>query len=450
MKLLLCKVFAITFVVAVVYLFQAVQTYSYGPFTNIDSQCFFDSSQSISRVVGGIKVQDAEMYPFAVSLQIIHKLDGSQFEHYCGGTLIRDRVVLTAAHCLFDESRGINYRGSFEKSGELMGSEQVYAAIAPYCRHQRGIDRIEVEHFYIPDEYNGNVLNGFDIALLVLRDTDSQMSEDFQYANFEDSVNFTDSGNVTIIGWGVTGPGDAGNTYRQTILPLQQATKQVYDPFSCMEEVGELNDATQICAIYAAEDEQGLRVDSCQGDSGGPLLYKDPENPTKWIQVGITSWGEDSSCSGIQGQPGIYTRVATFVGWIEDTLGIIADEHGIDVDLPNADTGLVQPAPSPTPGLQQSPQPETEPTSTSSPTPSMPSSPLPPPAPPVPPSSAPRPERCLLEVEYGIGEAYKPAYFYDRDFDTCAQFIWSGKGGELGNNFVSEDDCMRICEVQAS
>uniref|UniRef100_A0A8C5S077 Coagulation factor XI n=1 Tax=Laticauda laticaudata TaxID=8630 RepID=A0A8C5S077_LATLA len=45
--------------------------------------------------------------------------------------------------------------------------------------------------------------------------------------------------------------------------------------------------------------------DACQGDSG-------------WYVVGITSWGE--GC-GRPGQPGVYTNVAKFVGWIlEQTL----------------------------------------------------------------------------------------------------------------------------------
>lgn len=63
----------------------------------------------------------------------------------------------------------------------------------------------------------------------------------------------------------------------------------------------------QYCAI--GSDSNG---DSCQGDSGGPLQIKDVELPPAKI-IGIVSIG--ISCGGPM--PGVYTRVASYIKWIE-------------------------------------------------------------------------------------------------------------------------------------
>ena len=57
-------------------------------------------------------------------------------------------------------------------------------------------------------------------------------------------------------------------------------------------------------------------VDSCGGDSGGPMVYRAiPDNP--YYQVGIVSYGT-RICG--QGVPGVYTRVTSFLDWIESKL----------------------------------------------------------------------------------------------------------------------------------
>lgn len=71
---------------------------------------------------------------------------------------------------------------------------------------------------------------------------------------------------------------------------------------------------TQICA----GGEKGR--DSCRGDSGGPLmaLMKHGDNNFNWYVVGIVSFGP-VEC-GMEGWPGVYTRVSDFAPWIAQTV----------------------------------------------------------------------------------------------------------------------------------
>lgn len=63
---------------------------------------------------------------------------------------------------------------------------------------------------------------------------------------------------------------------------------------------------------YCAFDPQS-KNDSCQGDSGGPLQYFSDRNSSIATVVGIVSFGIDCG----NGLPGIYTRVAYYLDWIE-------------------------------------------------------------------------------------------------------------------------------------
>lgn len=67
---------------------------------------------------------------------------------------------------------------------------------------------------------------------------------------------------------------------------------------------------SQMCA----GNRGGGHQDTCQGDSGGPLQVVTPGNICSFHIVGVTSFGK--SC-GIRNSPGVYTRVASYLDWIE-------------------------------------------------------------------------------------------------------------------------------------
>ena len=88
---------------------------------------------------------------------------------------------------------------------------------------------------------------------------------------------------------------------------------QYVGPTQCSSSVNVLLSTLQIDdSLMCTGLKEGGR-DACKGDSGGGLLYQE-EDSGHWVEVGIISSGY--KC-GLPRVPGIYTRVATFSGWIQ-------------------------------------------------------------------------------------------------------------------------------------
>ncbi|KPJ17576.1 Clotting factor B, partial [Papilio machaon] len=111
-------------------------------------------------------------------------------------------------------------------------------------------------------------------------------------------------------GWGFT-------KYRGTTSDvLQKVILEKFSDEECLKKYpgnrylrNGFDPTTQIC--YGDHDES---KDTCQGDSGGPLQLKSKKIKCMYVLVGVTSFG--SGC-GFIGQPGVYTKVASYLSWIE-------------------------------------------------------------------------------------------------------------------------------------
>ena len=239
------------------------------------------------RIVGGTEVTSESEYPWVVLLS--NSASPSGF--FCGGSLISDEWVVTAAHCVAD----------------LNGSN-VYAFVGEFDQSTIDITPNLISRVIVHAAYN-DVTSDNDIALLRLSTPEVVITPVSlitpELATTLEAVADDLVSDITVIGWGDT-KDPVSNTYptvlREVDMPYVSNTV-----CNLPLHLGGQVTANMMCAGLP---EGG--VDSCQGDSGGPLLYLDNGS---WYLSGIVSWGY--GCAE-PNKYGVYTRVENYLGWIED------------------------------------------------------------------------------------------------------------------------------------
>ena len=230
------------------------------------------------RIVGG-EDTDIKDHPWQVSLSI----DGG----LCGGSIIAQNWVLTAAHCFASSRQAANVRVKAGVTNRKIGGAWI------------AVDRV-----FLHDKYDP-ATNENDLALVKLKLRPTGQS--IPLARPEQQLRPCDLLEVT--GWGRMTEG--GTTSER----LQKAMVPYVDNATCNERSA--YDGRILPGMMCA----GLRdggVDSCEGDSGGPLVLRGPDGP---VLVGVVSWGE--GCAR-KLKYGVYTRVNPYRDWL--TKVITTDE----------------------------------------------------------------------------------------------------------------------------
>ncbi|XP_036669856.3 transmembrane protease serine 9 [Drosophila suzukii] len=232
-------------------------------------------------------------------------------EFICAGTLINNRFVLSASHCLCKSS----------DCGEK--HTQLIARLGEYNRStdNESLHRHEdfnVVSFYEPKPFETSTSYG-DIALLKLQRSVVYklhirpicIQLDSRHKSETDAIS-----KFTAVGWGKTETGNTSDV-------LQKVVINRLDKSTCYQFLWENLTDSQICGG------SGNGADTCNGDSGGPLYSKVSDGVTwRQTQFGIVSFGS-KQCGGI----GVYTDVMSHVDFIER----VVLESDITVLLPTID-----------------------------------------------------------------------------------------------------------------
>ena len=238
------------------------------------------------RIVGGTSTSIRD-YPWQVII--------SAGDYICGGSIIADKWVITAAHCLFDED---NNRIPDEDISFLAGSSR------PFREDPGGI-QYDISYAVIHEDYNPDDF-GNDLALLRTTEViEHEFASPINLITEEEVVQgLTDPGAEAIItGWGLTSvdPLRFPDLLQKLELPIvtDELAQVVWGPLP--ENV--------LMAGYINGS-----GDACSGDSGGPLIV---QSANEYKLAGIISWGS-SGCNSIGG----YVRLSNFLDWLRKNTGI--------------------------------------------------------------------------------------------------------------------------------
>ncbi|XP_066995226.2 CLIP domain-containing serine protease B4 [Anabrus simplex] len=253
-----------------------------------------------SKIFGGKETGLLE-FPW---MALIGYLIRGEIGFHCGGSLVNERYVLTAAHCVTSLPNGFvlaSVRLGEHNLDEEMDCDLETRVCAP------GPLNFDVEEGVPHPQYSKKVMKN-DIAIIRLKGrvpfSQSVVRPICLPVGLRHQNRNLDQEFLVVAGWGVTENGTSSPVQLKVNVPVVPLAKcsVIYQK---IVQIG----PSQLCA----GGEKGK--DSCNGDSGGPLFFLGlVGEEQKAVQYGVVSFGP--KYCGTENMPGIYTRVGHYMDWI--------------------------------------------------------------------------------------------------------------------------------------
>jgi secreted trypsin-like serine protease len=277
------------------------------PATSGAAQTRGDSSGG-TRIVGG-STTTIEEWPWQVAIALHPSEGGDGFDRqFCGGSLVAANIVITAAHCVYDNP---NLSGQDANDDDFDNPANYSVITGRTTLSSSAGQEIAVANTYYPvaggvatPDSPGQPLYNPDTSewdAVFLQLSSNSTSGTIKLAGPDERALWEAGDPAVATGWGTTVSPDPGGFSRSDTL--REVDIHIISDSDCGSPLvydGDFYPETMVCA-----GELSGGKDTCAGDSGGPLVVPNPAGGFRL--VGDTSWG--IGC-GLPNNPGVYGRIA--------------------------------------------------------------------------------------------------------------------------------------------